>query len=121
MVMTVEPGCYFIDALLDPALADPRHQRFLVPSAIERFRGTGGVRLEDVVAVTSSGVDNLTLCPRTVSEVESVCRGGTWPPAADRAPWLCRQWSKLDKATGRMVADTSVRVETGGFNLDEDF
>ena len=121
MVLTVEPGCYFIDALLDPALSDPEHSRFLVPDAIDRFRGTGGVRLEDVVVVTETGVDNLTLCPRTVSEVESVCRGGQWPPAADSAPWLFRRWMKLDKATGKMVPDKSVRVEPAVFTIEEDF
>ena len=121
MALTVEPGCYFIDALLDPALADPARQRFLQADALSRFRGTGGVRLEDVVVVTTDGVDNLTLCPRTVLEVESVCRGGPWPPATDCAPELRRRWSKLDKSTGRMVSDTSVRVEASGFNLEADF
>ena len=122
MVLTVEPGCYFIDALLDAALdeASPL-RRFLVPTAIERFRGFGGVRLEDVVHVTPTGVDNLTLCPRTVAEVEAVCRGGQWPPTADAAPWLLRRWSLLDKATGQMVPDRSVRVESGAFSVDVDF
>ena len=88
MVLTVEPGCYFIDALLEPALADPVHARFLVPEAIARYRGFGGVRLEDVVVVTPSGAENLTLCPRTVAEVEAVMRNGEWPPAVDAAPWV---------------------------------
>ena len=122
MVLTVEPGCYFIDALIDPALADPAHREFLVPDVLQRFRGFGGVRLEDVVVVTQSGVDNLTTCPRTVVEVEAVLRGGEWPPTVDSAPWLCRRWTTLDRATGAMVPDKRVRVEAAeALNLEADF
>ena len=103
-VLTVEPGCYFIDALLDPALADAATARFLDEGVLKRFRGFGGVRLEDVVAVTDDGVDNYTLCPRTVEEIEGVMAGGVWPPKADAAPGLRRRWATLDRATGAMVA-----------------
>ncbi|CAM9650089.1 unnamed protein product, partial [Phaeothamnion confervicola] len=75
MVITVEPGTYFIDALLDKALADPALNRFLVPEALQRFRGFGGVRLEDDVLVTADGVRNLTNCPRTVADIEGVMAG----------------------------------------------
>jgi len=34
------------------------------------------VRLEDDVLVKADGVENLTLCPRTIDEVEAVLRGG---------------------------------------------
>jgi Xaa-Pro dipeptidase len=124
MCLTVEPGCYFIDHLLDIALADPDHKRFFVPEALARFRGFGGVRLEDVVVVTATGIDNLTTCPRTVSEVEAVMRGGEWPPTTDAAPWLMRQWTTLDKATGTMVPDKRVRIDHeggGALNLQADF
>jgi hypothetical protein len=91
MVLTVEPGCYFMEPLLQPALADPATSVFFNVAVLQRFRGFGGVRLEDVVAITDSGVVNFTLCPRTVAEVESVMAGGQWPPAIDEAPvsWLC--------------------------------
>jgi len=123
MVLTVEPVCYFIDALLDPALeAGSPLLKFLVPEVLARFRNFGGVRLEDVVLVTESGVDNLTQCPRTVAEVEAVRRGGEWPPPADAAPWLCRRWTTLNKKTGRMVEDRRVRIESAqGLEMDVDF
>ena len=94
MVLTVEPGCYFIDLLLDRALANPAQAKFIVASRLADFRGTGGVRLEDDVLVTEDGVDNLTLCPRTVGEIEGVLAGGVWPPTTDAAPELCRRWCR---------------------------
>ena len=96
MVLTNEPGCYFIDALIDAALADPIRSRYLDPDIVARFRGFGGVRLEDVVVVTDSGPPtNLTTCPRTVAEVEGVMTGAPWPPAVDDAPYLHRKWGVL--------------------------
>ena len=96
MVLTNEPGCYFIDVLLDAALASESLSKYIDPSALRRFRGFGGVRLEDVVLVTHDGCENLTLCPRTIEEVEGVVGGSMqWPPEVDSAPWLRRRWCKL--------------------------
>lgn len=89
MVLTVEPGCYFINHLLDQALEGPLRQHLNV-DLLETFRGFGGVRLEDVVAITEDGIVNYTLCPRTVSEVEHVMAGHKWPPVKDEAPELRR-------------------------------
>jgi Xaa-Pro dipeptidase len=82
MVITVEPGIYFIDAVLEPALADPQVSRLLVPEVVRRFRGFGGVRIEDDVVVTATGADNLTRVPRDVAEIESVMAGTAWEPRA---------------------------------------
>ena len=114
MVLTVEPGCYFIDYLLDAALADPTQAKFIDASRLESFRGYGGVRLEDDVVVTESGAQNYTLCPRTVAEVESVVAGGPWPPLVDHAPELRRVWVKLSEDCKSMVSsDVEVKPLDG--------
>eukprot|EP00850_Spirogloea_muscicola_P002333 SM000009S23462 [mRNA] locus=s9:180661:188867:+ [translate_table: standard] len=79
MVLTVEPGCYFISAVLEPAMANPSLMHFFT-SSIARLRGMGGVRLEDDVIVTSDGIENMTQCPREIADVEAVMAGAPWPP-----------------------------------------
>jgi Xaa-Pro dipeptidase len=97
MVLTVEPGCYFIDHLLDEILNAATKDGTTHPLApylnateLQKYRGTGGVRLEDMVAITEDGCVNFTCCPRTVSEVEHVMARGMWPPTKDEAPELRR-------------------------------
>nr|XP_058900373.1 xaa-Pro dipeptidase isoform X2 [Kogia breviceps] len=75
MVLTVEPGIYFIDHLLDEALADPARACFFNREVLRRFRGFGGVRIEEDVVVTDSGMELLTCVPRTVEEVEECMAG----------------------------------------------
>lgn len=94
MVLTVEPGCYFIDVLLDIAIANPKQAKYLCVERVNKFRGTGGVRLEDDVVVTDKGCENLTICPRAVSEVLDVMNGKPWPPKKDVLPELRRNWVK---------------------------
>jgi len=72
MVITVEPGLYFIDANLDPALKDPVLSKFLNAEKLARFRNFGGVRIEDDIIILENGVENMTKLPRTVAEIEAV-------------------------------------------------
>ena len=91
MTLTVEPGLYFIDHLIDEALADNSSlKQYLNEDILNQFRGFGGVRLEDVVAITEDGCDNFTICPRTIDEVEHVMNGGKWPPITDSDTSLMR-------------------------------
>ena len=57
MVLTVEPGVYFIPALLNKY--DAKDQRFNWP-LIESLICYGGIRIEDNVRVLPKGVENLT-------------------------------------------------------------
>ena len=66
MVLTVEPGCYFIESLLKKAMEEPLLKRHLVIEVIDRLRKFGGVRIEDDVVITEDGVENLTKVPRTL-------------------------------------------------------
>jgi Xaa-Pro dipeptidase len=99
MILTNEPGCYFIDMLIDNALASPTQSPFIDAAVVSRFRGFGGVRLEDVFVIRDSGVDNYTTCPRLPAEIEDVMAGGLWPPAVDAAPYLHRKWGALSGQT----------------------
>lgn len=91
MTLTVEPGCYFIDHLLDEALQSDSHAQHLDKEVLASYRGFGGVRFEDVVVVTKTGCDNFTLCPRTIAEIEAVMSNEPWPPSVDTAPELRRR------------------------------
>ncbi|KAK3781327.1 hypothetical protein RRG08_018954 [Elysia crispata] len=76
MVLTIEPGCYFINTLLDAALANDRQRDFFVQSVLSRFRGFGGVRIEEDIAVTQTGMELLSCVPRTVEEIEHLMAEG---------------------------------------------
>jgi len=58
-VVTVEPGLYFIDLLLEQARADGRG-RHIRWDAVERLKPFGGIRIEDDVACTAGAPENLT-------------------------------------------------------------
>jgi Xaa-Pro dipeptidase len=59
MVVTVEPGLYFIDSLLKLLRHGP-HADAVNWTLVETLRSCGGIRIEDNVVVTPSGHDNLT-------------------------------------------------------------
>jgi len=70
MYITIEPGCYFIDCLMDKAIKDENLNKFINLEMYEGFRNFGGVRIEDDVLVRKNDVENFAIVPRTVEEIE---------------------------------------------------
>ncbi len=54
-VMTDEPGIYFIPQLIDQWRAEGIHKDFLCFEAIEKYKGFGGIRIEDDILITETG------------------------------------------------------------------
>lgn len=59
VVVTVEPGIYFIDLLLGAAHADERRAH-IDWAVVEELQPYGGVRIEDNVAATATKPENMT-------------------------------------------------------------
>jgi Xaa-Pro aminopeptidase len=71
-VITVEPGIYFIPALIDRWQEENRHQDFIAYEKLAPFRSFGGCRIEDDVLVTAQGARVLGPgIPKPVAEVEA--------------------------------------------------
>ena len=75
-VITDEPGCYFIPALIDQWRAQGIHKEFLNYDKIETFKDFGGIRLEDDILIIPGGSRFLgdKRTPITVEEVEEIMR-----------------------------------------------
>ncbi len=74
MVITVEPGIYFVPAVLKPALENPETNKYLNSEKVRSLLNFGGVRIEDNIAVTATGYENLTHVPKTIEEIEALMK-----------------------------------------------
>ncbi len=75
-VLTVEPGIYFIPELIDLWKAENKFREFINYQEVEKYRGFGGIRIEDDVLVTEQGHRVLGKpVPKTIEEVETTMKG----------------------------------------------
>jgi len=74
-VLTVEPGIYFMSELIDFWRGDNKFRQFINYDKVDKYKGFGGIRIEDNVLVTKDGCRVLgrQSIPKTVDEVENVC------------------------------------------------
>ncbi len=72
-VITNEPGCYFIPALIDKFKAEKKFLSFVNYDELESYKDFGGIRIEDDILVTENSSRVLgTPIPKTVKEIEEI-------------------------------------------------
>ncbi|HIW87488.1 MAG TPA: aminopeptidase P family protein [Candidatus Onthomorpha intestinigallinarum] len=70
-VITNEPGCYFIPALIDKWRSENKCSDFINYDMLEKYKDFGGIRIEDDLLVTRDGCRLLgKYIPKTVAEIE---------------------------------------------------
>lgn len=75
-VFTVEPGVYFIPALIDRWRDEGKHTAFIDYDRVDGYRDFGGIRIEDDVLCTEDGCRVLGPgIPKTIAEVEEAAAG----------------------------------------------
>jgi len=75
MVVTVEPGIYFIRSIIEDFKNNPDKAKYVDFDKVEEYFYVGGVRIEDDVLVTADGYENMSPLPRTVEEIEAFMAG----------------------------------------------
>ncbi|MDZ4205393.1 MAG: aminopeptidase P family protein [Bacteroidales bacterium] len=74
-VLTVEPGIYFIPALIEQWKTENKFAEFINYEKVEEYKGFGGIRIEDDVLVTASACRLIGKpVPRTVEEIEAIMK-----------------------------------------------
>lgn len=72
MIVTVEPGCYFIPFVLESAFKNPEKAPFLNEEKLRGMFTFGGIRIEDDVLILKDGIENLSAAaPRTIEDIEA--------------------------------------------------
>ncbi len=71
MVLTIEPGIYFIPSLIDMWRAEKRFTDFINYDNLEAYKDFGGIRNEEDFVITSDGYQLLgKKKPKTIEDVE---------------------------------------------------
>ncbi|MCX7986890.1 MAG: aminopeptidase P family protein [Bacteroidales bacterium] len=71
LVLTVEPGIYFIPLLIQQWKKEEKFKQYIHYEQIERYLNFGGIRIEDDVVITNSGCRILgNPVPKTIAEIE---------------------------------------------------
>jgi Xaa-Pro aminopeptidase len=72
LVLTDEPGIYFIPALIDLWKSENKFADFINYEKLESYKDFGGIRIEDDLLITDTGCRVLGKpIPKTVAEIES--------------------------------------------------
>ena len=75
MILSDEPGIYFIPYLLEKGFNDEKVSKYFNVNKIKEYYDFGGVRIEDDILITEDGCVNLTEgLPRTTDDIEEAMK-----------------------------------------------
>ena len=72
-VITMEPGIYFIAALLQDRELRRKHKGSVDFAKAETYLDFGGIRIEDDIVIADGTPVNLTAVPKEIADVEAAC------------------------------------------------
>lgn len=73
MVVTVEPGLYFIPGLINQWKSENKFEQYINYNKLSAYQNFGGVRIEDNILVTADGHKILgDPIPKSIQEIESL-------------------------------------------------
>jgi Xaa-Pro aminopeptidase len=76
MALTIEPGLYFVPAILEDPVLMKKSAGRLDRTRLAQFTSVRGIRIEDDVLVTDTGAEVLTgAIPKTIEAVEAAVAG----------------------------------------------
>ncbi|MFH0988414.1 MAG: aminopeptidase P family protein [bacterium] len=72
-VITIEPGIYFIPALIDLWKSENKFTQFIEYGKLDAYRSYGGTRIEDDIVVTNNGGRIIGQpIPKSIAEIEAM-------------------------------------------------
>ncbi|RPA93156.1 putative Xaa-Pro aminopeptidase [Choiromyces venosus 120613-1] len=74
-VITVEPGIYFCEFIINPYLEDEKHAKYIDKDVLNKYWDVGGVRIEDNILITEGGYENLTNVVKEVDDMLKLING----------------------------------------------
>jgi Xaa-Pro dipeptidase len=74
MVITVEPGLYFIKAHFENKETRKKTAKLIDWKVAEKYRSVGGIRIEDNIMITKRAPRNFTTAVKTRKDIEKVMR-----------------------------------------------
>ena len=74
MVITAEPGIYFIEGIFRSKQKRKLYKKYVNWRVADSYYSVGGVRIEDNILITKTGYSNLTKLPKEIKDIEHLMK-----------------------------------------------